>query len=193
MIYLTLLLSLNSNILDDKDIRKYSPEERENITIELIREKNYDAALSFSTNQNLTGCIKILKNEVTEGIEDIKESAAKGNIFSLDLYLLFNLNVSETDLKKYIRNELTIYPDSTFSYESPYVRYLVLHPDSLYNQNIPADSVLYPYILFKFGMLNMEKNPKETKKYFEMLIDKYPNSIPAIIARNTMRALEKIR
>lgn len=193
MIYLILLFSLNSNILDDKDIRKYSPEERENITIELIREKNYDAALSFSPNQNLTGCIKILKNEVTEGIEDIKESAAKGNIFSLDLYLLFNLNVSETDIKKYIRNELTIYPDSTFSYESPYVRYLVLPPDSLYNQNIPTDSVLYPYILFKSGMLNMEKNPKETKKYFEMLIDKYPNSLPAIIARNTMRALEKIR
>lgn len=193
MIYLTLLLSLNSNILDDKDIRKYSPEERENITIELIREENYDAALSFSPNLNLTGCIKILKNEVTEGIEDIKESAAKGNIFSLDLYLLFNLNVSEADLKKYIRNELTIYPDSTFSYESPYVRYLVFPPDSLYNHNIPTDSVLYPYILFKSGMLNMEKNPKETKKYFEMLIDKYPNSLPAIIARNTMRALEKIR
>ncbi len=193
MIYLILLFSLNSNILDGKDIKKYSPEERENITIELIRDKKYAAALSFSPNLNLTGCIKILKNEVTEGIEDIKESAAKGNIFSLDLYLLFNLYVSETDLKKYIRNELKIYPDSTFSYKSPYVKYLVFPPESLYNQNIPTDSVLYPYILFKSGMLNMEKNPKETKKYFEILIEKYPNSLPSIIARNTMRALEKIR
>ena len=193
MIYLILLFSLNSNIFDGKDIKKYSPEERENITIELIRDKKYDEALSFSPNLNLTGCIKILKNEVTEGIEDIKESAAKGNIFSLDLYLLSNLDVSETDLKKYIRKELKIYPDSNFSYESPYIEYLVFHPDSLYNQNIPTDSVLYPYILFKSGMLNLEKNPKETKKYFEMLIDKYPNSLPAIIARNTMRAFEKIR
>ncbi len=193
MIYLILLFSLNSNILDGKDVKKYSPEEREKITIELIRQKKYDAALSFSPNQNLTGCIKILKNKVTEGIEDIKESAAKGNLFSCDLYLLFNLNISETDLKKYIRNELKIYPDSTFSYQSPFIRYLAFPPESLYNQNIPSDSVIYPYIIFKAGMLNMGKNPKETKKYFEILIDKYPNSIPAIIARNALRALKKIR
>ncbi len=193
MIYLILLFLLNSKTLDSKDIKNYSPEERRKITVELIRQKKYDAALSFSPNQNLTGCIKILKDKVTEGIEDIKESTAKGNIFSLDLYILFNLNVSKADLKNYIRSELKIYPDSTFSYQSPFVRYLTCPPESLYTQNIPADSVLFPYIIFKTGMANLEKDPKETKKYFKILIDNYPNSLPTIIARNTLGALEKIR
>jgi len=193
MIYLILLFLLNSKTLDSKDIKNYSPEERRKITVELIRQKKYDAALSFSPNQNLTGCIKILKDKVTEGIEDIKESTAKGNIFSLDLYILFNLNVSKADLKNYIRSELKIYPDSTFSYQSPFVRYLTFQPESLYTQNLPSDSVLYPFIIFKSGMVNIEKDPKETKKYFKILIDNYPNSLPTIIARNTLGALEKIR
>jgi hypothetical protein len=96
-------------------------------------------------------------------------------------------------LKEYIRNKLEISKDTTFSYQSPYVRYLAFHPESLYVRNIPADSVLYPYIIFKSGMVNMEKNPEKTKMYFKILIDNYPNSLPTIIARNTMRALEKIR
>lgn len=163
------------------------------MTSELIRQKKYETALSVSPNQNLTGCIKILKGNLTEGLEDIKESAAKGNIFSLDLYILSNLQVGENDLKEYIRNGLEISEDTTFSYKSPYVRYLAFHPESLYVRNIPADSVLYPYIIFKAGMVNIEKNQKKTKMYFKILADSYPNSLPSIIARNTMRALEKIR
>ena len=193
MIYLMLLFLLNAQDLDSKDIKKYSPERRRRITIELIRQKKYDTALSFSPDQNLTGCIKILKGNFTEGIEDLKESAAKGNIFSLDLYILSNLNVGEKDLKEYIRKELEISEDTTFSYQSPYIRYLAIPAESLYVRSIPADSILYPYIIFKSGMINMEKNPEKTKMYFKILIDNYPNSLPTIIARNTMRALEKIR
>ena len=193
MIYLILLLSINPSNLDIKDIKKYTPEERRKITIELIRQKNYETALSVSPNQNLTGCIKILKGNLTEGIEDIKESALRGNIFSLDLFILSNLQVGEKDLKEYIRKELEISEDTTFSYQSPYIRYLAIPAESLYVRSIPADSILYPYIIFKSGMINMEKNPEKTKMYFKILIDNYPNSLPTIIARNTMRALEKIR
>jgi hypothetical protein len=193
MIYLILLFSFNAKELDIKNIKKYSPEERKNITIELIRQEKYAYALSFSPNQNLTGCIKILKDNLSEGIEDIKESAAKGNIFSCDLFTLYNLNVGEKDLKNYIRKELDVSEDSTFSFDSPYVRYLAFHPESLYVWNIPSDSVLYPYIIFKSGMSSIEKDPEKTKKYFKILTDNYPNSIPTIIARNTLSALEKIR
>jgi hypothetical protein len=193
MIYLILLFSFNAKELDIKNIKKYSPEERKNITIELIRQEKYAYALSFSPNQNLTGCIKILKDNLSEGIEDIKESAAKGNIFSCDLFILYNLNVGEKDLKNYIRKELDVSEDSTFSFDSPYVRYLAFHPESLYVWNIPSDSVLYPYIIFKSGMSSIEKDPEKTKKYFKILIDNYPSSIPTIIARNTLGALENIR
>jgi hypothetical protein len=193
MIYLILLFSFNAKELDIKNIKKYSPEERKNITIELIRQEKYAYALSFSPNQNLTGCIKILKDNLSEGIEDIKESAAKGNIFSCDLFILYNLNVGEKDLKNYIRKELDVSEDSTFSFDSPYVRYLAFHPESLYVWNIPSDSVLYPYIIFKSGMSSIEKDPEKTKKYFKILTDNYPNSIPTIIARNTLGALENIR
>ncbi len=193
MIYLIIPFLFAVKDLDSKNIKKYSPEERRRITVELIRQKNYDAAMSFSPDQNLTGCIKILKDQVNEGIEDIKESAEKGNIFSLDLYILLNLNVDRADLKNYIGNELSIFPDSTFSYQSPFVRYLTCDPESLYTQNLPADSVLFPYIIFQSGMINLEKDPEKTKKYFKILIDNYPNSIPTIIARNTLSSLEKIR
>ncbi len=193
MIYLILLFSFNPKAFDIKDIERYSPHEREEITIELIRQKKYDTALSFSPDKNLTGCIKILKDELSEGMEDIKESATKGNIFSLDLYLLFNLKVSNTDLKNYIIKELKVFPDTSFSYQSPYIRYLALPAESLYVQNAPSDSVLYPYIILKVGMMSLGKNPEETKKYFRILIEDYPNSLPTILARNTMRALEKIR
>ena len=193
MIYFILIFLFNSKTSDSKDIKKYSPEERRKITIELIRQKKYDAALTFSADQNLTGCIKILNDNLPEGIEDIKESALRGNIFSLDLYILLNLNVDGASLKNYIRNELKINPDSNFSYQSPFVRYLTCHPESLYIKNIPADSVIYPYIIFKSGMVNLEKDPKKTRNYFKILIDNYPNSLPAIIARNMLGALEKIR
>jgi hypothetical protein len=193
MIYFILIFLFNSTHQDSKDIKNYSPEERRKITVELIRQKKYDYALSFSPDQNLTGCIKILNDQIPEGSEDIKESAAKGNIFSLDLYILLNLNVDGASLKNYIRSELKIYPDSNFSYQSPFVRYLTCHPESLYIQNIPADSVIYPYIIFKSGMVNLEKDPKKTRNYFKILIDNYPNSLPSIIARNTLGAFEKIR
>ena len=193
MKYLILILLFNSKTLESKDIKNYSPEERRKITIELIRQKKYDYALSFSPDQNLTGCIKILEDRLSEGTEDIKESAAKGDIFSLDLYILLNLNVDRTSLKNYIINELKIYPDSTFSYQSPFVRYLTCHPESLYIRNIPADSVIYPYIIFKSGMFNLEKDPEKARNYFKILTDNYPNSLPSIIARNVLGAFEKIR
>ena len=80
MIYLILLFSFNAKNLDIKDIKKYSPEERRKITIELIRQEKYDTALSFSPNQNLTGCIKILKDNLSEGIEDINVISSKNDI-----------------------------------------------------------------------------------------------------------------
>ena len=193
MIYLILLFSLNPKAFDSKYIKKYSPSQRKQITIEMIRQKKYDTALSFAPDKNLTGCIKILKGNLAEGMEDIKESAAKGNIFSTDLYLLANLKVGNEDLKNYIKAELEISPDSALSYESPYVRYLSLPAESLYVHHNPADSALYPYIILRCGTLNIEENPEETKKYFETLIEHYPNSLPAILARNIMRILERKR
>jgi hypothetical protein len=157
---------------------------------ELIREQKYDAALSVVSDKNLTGCIKILKGNIPEGIEDIRESAAKGNLFSLDLFLLFNLKVEEEELKNYIKKELRIYGDSSFSFISPYIRFLVLPPESLYVSNFSSDSVLYPYIIFKLGMENLEKNPENAEKYFKNLIENYPASIPAVVARNTLTAIK---
>ncbi len=193
MIYLILLLSFELKSLDNKDIKKYSPEQKRDISVELIKEKEYNLALSFAPDKNLTGCIKILKGDLSDGIEDIKESAAKGNIFSCNVYILFNLQTGEKDLKNYIKNGLKLSSDTTFSYESPFARYLASHPESLYIQNIPSDSLLYPYILFKSGMINIEQKPEKAEKYFKILLENYPNSLPAIIARNTIRALKKKR
>ncbi len=191
MIYLILLLSVNANVLDGKDVGKYSPEERRNIAIELVRKHEYDIALSLAPDQNLAGCIKILKGDTREGIEDIKESAAKGNIFSCDLYVLYKLEVEQKELTYYIRNELKIYGDSTVSFESPYLKYLALDPESLYAQNLSSDSLVRPYIIFKSGMVNSEKYPEKAKPYFEKLIESYPGSVPAIVARNILRAIER--
>lgn len=193
MIYLIIILSLNLNSLNIKDIKKYSPEQRREITIELIQRKKYDMALTFAPDKNLTGCIKILKGNSSEGIEDIRESAEKGNLFSCDLYILFNLQTEEKDLQTYIKRELKLVPDSTLSYKSPFARYLASDPESLYIQNIPSDSALNPYILFKSGMRNIEKEPEKAEIYFKILLNDYPNSIPAIIARNAIRTLKKKR
>lgn len=191
MIYLFLILSFNSGSLDIDGIKNYSPEERKNITIELIRQEKYETALMFSPNRNITGCIKILDDKFKEGIEDIQESAAKGNLFSVDLYLLFQLEVSKTDLKNFVRKELCVLKDSAVSYESPFTRYLVFSPESLYVCNISADSILHPYILFKSGMVNLEKDSEKATEFFEDLIENFPNSLPAVVARNTLRSLKK--
>ncbi len=193
MIYLILILSLNFNSLNTKDIKKYSPEKRREITIKLIQMNKYDMALTFAPDKNLTGCIKILKGAIAEGVEDIRDSAEKGNLFSCDLYILFNLQTGEKDLQNYIKRELDILPDTVLSYRSPFTRYLTLHPESLYVNNIPSDSVLSPYILFKAGIINTAKEPKKAEMYFRILLDNYPNSIPAIITRNSIRAFQKKR
>ena len=193
MIYLILILSINFNSLNTKDIKKYSPEKRREITIKLIQMNKYDMALTFAPDKNLTGCIKILKGDITEGVEDIRESAEKGNLFSCDLYILFNLQTGEKDLQNYIKKELKILPDTVLSFQSPFTRYLTLHPECLYVNNIPTDSILNPYILFEAGIINIDREPKKAEMYFEILLDNYPNSLPAIIARNTIRALKKKR
>lgn len=193
MIYLIFILSLDINSLNSKDIKEYSAEQRREITIELIQRKKYDMALTFAPDKNLTGCIKILKGNLSEGIEDIRESTEKGDLFSCDIYILFNLQTGEKDLQNYIKRELNILPDTTLTYQSPFSRYLALQPESLYVQNLSSDSVLQPYILFKSGMINIEKEPEKTEKYFKILLDNYPNSLPAIIARNTIRALKEER
>jgi hypothetical protein len=190
MIYLIVLFFASPGAFDNKT-ESYSPLDKKNAVYELLRQKKYDAALSLASDRNLTGCIKFLKGDATEGIQDIKESAAKGNIFSCELFLLFNLKVEKEELVKYIEKELGIYGDSTFSFESSYIRYLVLPPESLYTGNKPSDSVLYPYIIFKSGLKDLEKDPEKTLKDFESLIEKYPNSVAAIVARNTLRAVKK--
>jgi len=184
MIYLFFLLSLDIKSSEIKDVQKLSPEQRRDITIELIKEKEYDLALSFAPDPNLTGCVKILKGNLSEGIEDLKEAASKGNIFSCDVYILFNLEAGETDIKNYVEKELKLAPDTIYSYESPFARFLASHPESLYTRSIPSYSMLYSYILFESGMINIEKEPGKAKEYFKILLENYPNSIPAIIARN---------
>jgi hypothetical protein len=186
MIYLIVLFSVAS----DNNVRSYSYIDKKDVVFELLRQKKYDAALSLASDKNLIGCIKFIKGDVEEGIKDIKESAAKGNIFSCELFLLFNLEVEEDELVKYIEKELGVYGDSIFSFTSPYIRYLALPPESLYSENKLSDSVLYPYIIFKSGMKNLKKNPQKTQKDFESLIEKYPNSVPAIVARNILRAVK---
>jgi hypothetical protein len=189
MIYLIVLFSASFEAFDNK-IESYSSLDEKNAVFELLRKKKYDAALSIATDRNLIGCIKFIKGDVEEGIKDIEESAAKGNIFSCELFLLFNLKVEEEELVKYIEKELGVYGDSTFSFKSSYIRYLVLPPESLYAENKLPDSVLYPYIIFKSGIKNLAKNPEKTQKDFESLIEKYPNSVPAIVARNILRAVK---
>jgi hypothetical protein len=186
MIYLILIFSVAS----DNNIKNHSPLDKKIKVFELLRQKKYDAALSLTSDKNLSGCIKIMKGDVTEGIEDIKESAAKGNIFPCDLFLLYNLKVEEEELADYIKKELKVYGDSTFSFESPYIRFLALPPESLYAGNKLPDSILFPYIIFKAGMKNLEKNPEMTKKDFESLIENYPGSVPAVVARNVLRAVK---
>jgi len=193
MIYLIFIISLEFNSFDSEDIQKLSPEQRREITAELIRKEEYDIALTFAPDKNLSGCVKILKGAISEGIEDIRESAKKGDLFSCDLYILFNLQTGEKDLQNYIKRELKLLPDTTFSYESPFARYLASNPESLYVQNIPSDSILNPYILFKSGMINVEKESEKATMYFKILLNNYPNSLPAIIARNTIRTLENKR
>ena len=191
MIYLIFILSVDINSLNGNEAKNYSPEERSNLTIALIRERQYDKALSFAPDQNLLGCVEFLKGDIPNGIEHIKESAAKGNIFSCNLFILFNLKVKEEELAKYIEKELKVYVDSTFSFESPYIQYLTLDPKKLESKNTHTDSVTAPYFLFKSGMHNLDKNPEKTKLYFEKLLNLYPGSPPAIVARNILRVTER--
>jgi hypothetical protein len=191
MIYLLLLLSVSISESDIKDIKRYSPEERKTITIDLIRKKNYETALSFAPDQNLLGCIKFLEGDIYDGIEHIKESAAKGNIFSCDLFILFNLDIEKEELVKYIEKELKIYGDSIFSFESPYLQYLALTSEFPNFKNNYTDSIVEPYFLFKSGTFYSEKHPDKAKIYFEKLVNNYPGSAPAIVARNILRVIEK--
>jgi hypothetical protein len=191
MIYLLFLLSVNTSKSDIKDIKKYSPEERRTITIDLIRERNYEKALAFAPDQNLLGCIKFLQGDIYDGIEHIKESAAKGNIFSCDLFILFNLEIEKEELVKYIEQELKIYGDSTFSFETPYLQYLTLTSTASALKNNHTDSIVEPYFLFKSGTFYSGKNPVKAKIYFEKLVNNYPGSVPAIVARNILRVMEE--
>jgi hypothetical protein len=191
MIYLLLLISVNISKSGIKDIKKYSPEERRTITIDFIREQNYEKALAFAPDQNLLGCIKFLQGDVYDGIEHIKESAAKGNIFSCDLFLLFNLEIEEEELVKYIEQELKIYEDSIFSFESPYLQYLTLTSTASDFKNNHTDSIVEPYFLFKSGAFSSEIHTDKAKLYFEKLVNNYPGSVPAIVARNLLRMIEE--
>lgn len=191
MIYLILIFSVNISTIDSTDEKKYSPQERRAITIDLIREKNYETALSFAPDQNLIGCIKILKGDIYDGIEHIKESAAKGNIFSCDLFILFNLEIKEEEFKKYIEKQLNIYTDSTFTFESQYLQYLTLTLEMPSSKKTFTDSIIEPFFLFKSGMLASEKQPEKEKLYLEELVNSHPESVPAIVARNILRIIEE--
>jgi len=191
MIYLILVFAVNINTLDSKDVKKYSPEERRTITIDLMRKQNYEMALSFAPDQNLIGCIKILKGDIYDGIEHIKESAAKGNIFSCDLFMLFNLGIEKEELAKYIVKELKVYSDSVFTFESPYLQYLTLTSETADSKKTYTDSIVEPYFLFKSGMLNSDNHPEKAKLYFEKLVNNHPGSVPAIVARNILRVIEE--
>ena len=191
MIYLLLIFSVNISIIDSKDVKKYSPKERREITIELLREKNFERALSFAPDQNLIGCIKILKGDIYDGIEHIKESAAKGDIFSCDLFILFNLEIKEEDFKKYIEKKLDIYRDSTFVFESQYLQYLTLSPEASYSNKTLTDPFIEPFFLFKSGMFASEKNPEKEKLNLAELVNGYPESVPATVARNILRTIEE--
>lgn len=189
IVFSLLLLSVSASTIDINDAKKYSPEERRNIAIDLIGEKKYEEALYFAQGKNLTGCIKILKGDIIDGMEDIEESAAKGNVFSCNLFVLYKLEVEQREIKTYIKRELEI-ADSTYSFESPYLRYLALDPENLYVQNSSSDSLMRPYIIFKLGMLYVEKNPEKASEYFGELIENYPGSAPAIVVRNMIRVIE---
>jgi hypothetical protein len=191
MIYLIFILSVNINSLNGNEAKNYSPEERRNLTIEMIRERQYEKALSFAPDQNLLGCVEFLRGDIPNGIEHIKESAEKGNVFSCNLFILLNLKINEKELAKYIEKELEIYPDSTFSFESPYIQYLTLNPKKFEPKNTQTDSIIAPYFLFKSGMYNLDKNPEKTKLYFQKLLSFYPGSSPAIVARNIIRVTDK--
>lgn len=191
MISFLLLLSVNISEPEIKDIKKYSPQERRSITIDLISEKNYEKALYFAPDQNMLGCIKFLEGDIYDGIEHIKESAAKGNIFSCDLFILFNLEIEKEELVKYIEKELKIYGDSIFPFESPYLQYLTSTSEVSDPKNNYTDSIVEPYFLFKSGTFYSEKNPEEAKRYFDKLVNNYPGSIPAIVARNILRVIEE--
>lgn len=188
--YFILILSFNINALDVKDARKYSPDERRIITINLIREKEYDMALSFAPDKNLLGCIKILQGNFLDGIEYIKESALKGEIFSCDLFILFNLKVEEKELVKYIEKRLEVYEDSVFSFKSPYLSYLTEDFNIGEIQNSYADSIVKPYIIYRSGIILPDEHP-EKKGYLERLLDSFPGSIPAVVARNIVGVFEK--
>ncbi|MEO0293386.1 MAG: hypothetical protein ABIN61_04075 [candidate division WOR-3 bacterium] len=165
--------------------------ENEKIILDFIRNSEYEKALSLTQDKRLTGCIKILKGDIKGGIEEIKESATKGDIFSLNLFLLFNLEVDREELIEYIKREIGVSKDSLFSFHSPYIRYFVISPETLYLKKIPSDSIIYPYVIFKLGMNWMEEKPKKTKEYFKELIKNYPLLPPGILSRNTLRILEE--
>ncbi len=188
IVFFLLLLSINASTIDIKDTKKYLPKERRNIAIKLIGERKYEEALSYAQDKDLSGCIKILRGNLIEGMEDIEESAAKGNIFSCNLFVLYKLEVEQEEISAYVRREFKI-ADSAYSFESPYLKYLVADPEILYIQNYSSDSLIRPYIIFKLGMLEVERKPERARKYLGELIEKYPVSVPAIVARNILRAI----
>ncbi|MEA1913120.1 MAG: tetratricopeptide repeat protein [candidate division WOR-3 bacterium] len=189
MIYLLIFFSITRIDIEKKEIKKITPQERNAIVINLLRDKEYEKALSITTEPGLSGRIKILKGETFEGLEDMKESAKKGNIQSCNLFLLSNMGVLQSDLKKFIKRELGI--DSTSSFSSPYAKFLFYPPESLSVELSAPDSFLLPFIIFRLGFENIQKKPEKAKEYFNQLIREYPESVPTEVARNLIRVIKK--
>ena len=192
MIYLLILFTIaQQDVIEKKEIRQFQisiEESRKNI-IELLGKDKYEEALAITNDPGMKGRIKILQGKTFEGLLDIEESAMKGDVESCNLFLLSKMGVGNSDIKVYIKMELGI--DSTLSLSSPYTEYITCPPESLLENLGEIDSLLAPFIIFRVGQIKLENSTEEAKDYFNRLIDEYPKSIPAIIARNLIRVIQE--
>lgn len=149
----------------------------------------YDKALALNPPDSLSGKIMILKGDFGNGFEKIKKSALKGNVLDCVLFVLSKMDVKKDDIAAFIRVEMDM--DTTINTDSPYIQYLSGKLMEEKDSVMKADTVLYPFVLFNKGFRELEESPVDSKKYLSELLSSYPNSIPAIIARNILRLTEK--
>lgn len=155
----------------------------------LLSEERFEEALKITDDPAISGRIKILQGKTFEGLQDIEKSALKGDVASTNIFILSKMYVPLDELKSFIKLELGI--DTNVILNSQYSKYLLYSPESLEVHLSQSDSTIAPFIIFMLGGRNLEKNPKKAKEYYDVLLEEYPGSIPAIVARNLIRILEE--
>ena len=189
MSYLLIFIIITQTVEYKESAKSLIENENKKIISILLSEGRFEEALKITDDPAISGRIKILQGKTFEGLQDIEKSALKGDVASTNIFLLSKMYVPLDELKSFIKLEFDI--DTNIILNSQYSKYLLYSPESLEVNLSKSDSTIAPFIIFLLGQKNSEKNPHKAKEYYEILLEEYPGSVPAIVARNLIRVLEE--